>query len=98
MDVREAEGGVTLRVRVLTRASREGLAGQRQGALVVKVVAPPVEGQANAALIRLLAGALRVPPSAVGLARGAATREKLVRVAGLTPAAVRERLSSLLLP
>ncbi len=76
-------------MRVQPRASREGIAGVRGGALVVRLTAPPVGGEANAALVRLLARALRVPPYAVALVRGASAREKLVRVGGVTEAAVR---------
>ena len=46
-DVRDAEGGATLRVRVSPRASRDTLAGERQGALVVRITAPPVDGAAG---------------------------------------------------
>ena len=83
MDVREADGAVTLRVRVVPRASREAIAGERGGALLVRLTAPPSEGLANAALQRLLAKALDVPASAVTLLRGRQAREKLVRVAGV---------------
>jgi len=68
--------------------------GTREGALVVKLTAPPVDGQANAALARFLARLLGVPPSAVQLVRGAAAREKLVRVAGLRAQEARARLAA----
>jgi uncharacterized protein (TIGR00251 family) len=79
-------------VRVRPRASRDGLGGTREGALVVRLTAPPVEGQANAALARLLGRVFGVPPSAVTLVQGAAGRDKLVRVAGLRAAQARARL------
>ena len=60
-----------------TRAAREALAGERQGVLLVRLSAAPVEGQANKALMRLLARVLRVPASALRLVRGARTRDKL---------------------
>jgi uncharacterized protein YggU (UPF0235/DUF167 family) len=53
-----------------------------------------VEGEANAALARFLARLLRVPPSTVQLVRGAAAREKLVRVAGLRAREARARLAA----
>jgi hypothetical protein len=65
----------------------------REGALVVKLTAPPVEGQANAALARLLGRLLGVAPSAVTLLRGRAGRDKLLRVAGLRAADARARLA-----
>jgi hypothetical protein len=94
LDVRDTEDGVTLRVRVQPRASREALGGERDGALVVRLTAPPVEGRANEALARLLGRALGVPPSAVRVVRGAAGRDKRVAVAGVSAAAALERLAS----
>jgi uncharacterized protein (TIGR00251 family) len=91
-ELRETDGGVTLRVRVQPRASREGFAGVREGALLVRLTAPPVEGAANEALKRFLGKALRVAPSAVEVAAGAASRVKRVTVGGLTAAEVRARL------
>jgi uncharacterized protein (TIGR00251 family) len=82
-----------LRVRVQPRASRSEIVGWRaDGALSVRVAAPPVQGQANAALAALLAGALDVRPSAVTVEHGARGRDKLVRITGLTPAEVRQRI------
>jgi uncharacterized protein (TIGR00251 family) len=88
LDVREVPGGVTLRVRVKPRASRDAIEGARDGALVVRLTAPPVDGAANDALARILARALSLPPSAVGLERGATGRDKIVRIAGATRALV----------
>jgi uncharacterized protein len=88
LDVRDVPGGASLRVRVQPRAARESLAGVREGALVVRLTAPPVEGAANAALARLLGRALGLPPSAVVLRRGAKGRDKVVQVAGLSAAQV----------
>jgi uncharacterized protein (TIGR00251 family) len=88
LDIRESEDGVTLRVRVQPRASREAVGGTRGGALLVRLTAPPVEGAANAALLKLLAKTLRLPPSALTVARGARGRDKLVHVAGLRAADV----------
>jgi uncharacterized protein (TIGR00251 family) len=80
-------------VRVQPRAPRSEIVGWRaDGALSVRVAAPPVEGRANAALVALLAGALGVRPSAVAVELGARGRDKLVKVEGLTPAEVRRRI------
>ena len=82
-----------LRVRVQPRASRSEIVGWRpDGALSVRVAAPPVEGRANAAVAALLARALDLRPSAVTVAQGAHGRDKLVRIAGLTPSEVRQRI------
>ncbi len=83
-----------LRVRVQPRAPRSVIVGWRaDGVLSVRVAAPPVEGQANAALAALLAGALAVRPSAVTVEHGAHGRDKLVRVEGFTPEEIRRRLT-----
>jgi hypothetical protein len=80
-------------VRVQPRAPRSEIVGWRaDGALSVRVAAPPVEGAANAAVAALLAGALGVRGTAVSVEHGARGRDKLVRVAGLTPAEIRQRL------
>jgi uncharacterized protein (TIGR00251 family) len=79
-------------VRVAPRAASGVIAGERDGALVVRVTAPPAEGRANDAVIRIVAKALDLPPSAVRLVRGAKARTKLLSV----PAAAEERLAGLL--
>jgi uncharacterized protein (TIGR00251 family) len=83
---------VTLRVRVQPRASREGLGAVREGTLTVRVTAPPVDGQANQALCRLLGRVFGVPPSSVAVVRGASARDKVVRLAGVSLADARDRL------
>jgi uncharacterized protein (TIGR00251 family) len=94
LDLRETDAGLSLRVRVQPRASRDALAGEREGALVVRLTAPPVEDAANEALSRFLGKALGVAPSAVRVVRGATGRNKVVSVAGLDAATARERLGS----
>ena len=82
IEVRDVVGGATLRVRVSPRASRDEVAGERDGALVVRLTAPPVEGQANAALLRFLARQLGIPASMMSITRGAKGRDKVLLVAG----------------
>ena len=84
VEIRAVEGGVTVRVRVKPRASKSRVLGEKEGALEVAVAAPPVDGEANAELIRTLAKHLGVPRSAVTLEAGEASRQKRVRVAGLS--------------
>jgi uncharacterized protein (TIGR00251 family) len=89
-------GGQLLRVRVQPRAPRSEIVGWRaDGTLSVRVAAPPVEGQANTALAVLLAGALELRPSAVSVERGARGRDKLVRIVGLTPSDIRQRIGGI---
>jgi uncharacterized protein (TIGR00251 family) len=94
LDLRDTADGLTLRVRVVPRAARDAIGGERDGALVVRLTAPPVEGAANLALARLLGKALGIPPTAVRLLKGAAGRNKLVALAGLDAATARARLGA----
>ena len=93
LDLRESVGGVTLRVRVQPRASKDALGGEREGALVVRLTAPPVDGAANEGLVRFLGKTLGVAPSALRVLTGATARSKVVAVSGLDIATVRARLA-----
>jgi uncharacterized protein (TIGR00251 family) len=88
------EAGATLRVRVQPRASREGIDGWQAGAWRVRVSAQPVDGDANRAVIALLARALGVRPVVLKIVHGARGRDKLVRVEGLGPEDVERRLAA----
>ena len=90
--MRDAPGGAVLRVHASPGASRAGVAGLHGASLRVRVSARPVEGAANRELVRVLAGALGVRPSALVIEAGALGREKRVHVEGLDAAAVRARL------
>ncbi len=86
--------GLLLRVRVQPRASRNEVVGWQDDALRVRVTAPPADGLANRAVTDLLARTLRLPASQIALVRGAASRDKLFRVARLSPSDVRLRLAA----
>ncbi len=88
----KAESG-WLPVRVQPRATRDAVAGWRQGALSVRVSAPPVDGEANHAVLALLASALGVRRSALSVARGQRGRDKLIRVEGLSRTEIEARLA-----
>lgn len=88
-----SDRSATLRVRVQPRASREAIVGWREDVLRVAVTAPPVEGEANQAVRRLLARVLGTAPSVVSVVRGERSRDKVVRIAGLTDAQLRARLA-----
>jgi uncharacterized protein (TIGR00251 family) len=81
-----------LTVRLQPRARRDEVVGERDGVVVIRVSAPPVDGKANAALCRLIAKKAGVAPSRVEIVRGHAAREKVVRVEGLDAAALRAAL------
>lgn len=91
--IRQTASGVEVDVRVMPRASRSGLAGQRGGRLLVRLSAPPVDGAANDALISFLAELFRCPRRAVRLVSGERSREKRVALDGVD-LALAERLLS----
>jgi uncharacterized protein (TIGR00251 family) len=79
-------------IRLQPRAKRTEVVGERAGAIVVRVTAPPVDGKANAALCALVAKAAGVAPSHVAVVRGQSARYKVVRVDGVTAEALRAAL------
>jgi uncharacterized protein len=93
--IRTVEGGVVITVRVLPRASKRGIAGTRDQALLVRLNAAPVDGAANAELVDVLARALDVPKRAVTLVAGERARAKRVHVAGIDAVTARARLGEL---
>ena len=84
---REAGGAAVLEILVQPRASRTRAVGEHGGRLKIQLAAPPVDGEANAALIEFLADALGVRRTDVAIVRGEAGRRKTVRVSGATAAA-----------
>ena len=72
-----------LDVRVIPRAGRSGFAGLRDGALLVKLAAAPVDGAANDELIALLAKTLRIPKRDITIVSGERSRTKRIRIAGI---------------
>jgi uncharacterized protein (TIGR00251 family) len=72
-----------LNVRLQPRARKDEVVGERDGRIVIRVTAPPVDGKANAALCRLIAKAANVAPSRVAVVRGHTGRNKVVRVEGV---------------
>ncbi|MBI4514911.1 MAG: DUF167 domain-containing protein [Deltaproteobacteria bacterium] len=88
-------GTVRVRIRLQPRASHNRIVGWHGQALKAQVTAPPVEGEANAALVRLVARAVELPPSAVRVVGGAKSREKLVEIETVSPADVAAQLERL---
>lgn len=91
--VRDDAGGATLELLIQPRASRTRAVGEHDGRLKIQLAAPPVDGEANAALVEFLAGALHVRKGDVSLVRGDTGRRKTVHVAGVTAAAVLHALT-----
>src|SRR5512147_490866 len=92
--IRDTASGATFSIKVHPRAKKDAITGTISDALKVALTAPPVEGKANEACIRFFAEFLRVPRSSVTIAAGETSRNKVVRVHGLTAAQVEERLQS----
>jgi hypothetical protein len=90
--IQERDDGVTFAVKVHPRAKKNAITGELGEALKVSLSAPPVGGRANDACIEFFAKLLKVARSSVTIASGQSTRNKVIRVAGLTAEQVRERL------
>jgi hypothetical protein len=75
-------------IRVTPRASANSVGGERDGALIVRVTAAPAEGAANDAVVRLVARALGIAPSALRIERGGTSRTKVLSVPVATEAAL----------
>jgi hypothetical protein len=88
IEISERDGSIIFVIRVTPRASRDAIGGEHQGAVKVRLTAPPLEDRANDALRRLLAARLNVPVSAVRIVGGEKNRNKRVSVAGVTRAQV----------
>jgi uncharacterized protein (TIGR00251 family) len=89
VDYTQTEKGITFRVFVVPRASRSELAGEHEGALRVRIAAPPVEGAANDELIRLLSRAAKLPRSTIEIVRGQNSRLKTITICGARPAIIK---------
>ena len=88
----ERQAFAVLHVRVIPRAPRTRVDGERGGAILIRLAAPPVDGAANDALVAFLADALGLPRRDITIAAGAKSRDKRVRIAGLDEPTVRARL------
>lgn len=84
--------GFRLAVRAQPRSSREAIVGVHDGALKIAITAPPVDGEANAALIAFLARTLGVSKKQVRLQRGDASKTKLFEIDGVSEADARRSL------
>lgn len=92
--IRQNDAGVVFAVKVHPRAKKDAITGEFGDALKVSLTAPPAEGRANEACIEFFAQLLKVPRSSVTIASGAASRNKVIRVVGVSAEYVHERLKS----
>jgi uncharacterized protein len=90
--IRETAVGVTFAIKVQPRARKNAITGELGDALKLALTAPPVEGRANEACIEFLANLLDVPRSSVTIASGETSRNKVIRVAGVTADEIRRRI------
>jgi uncharacterized protein (TIGR00251 family) len=88
--------GVRIETRVTPRGSRNAIEGVRDGRLLVRVTASPVEGAANDAVVETLSKALDLPRRDIAIVAGNHSRMKSLAVAGVSAAEVRHRLSAIL--
>ena len=89
IEITEQADAIVFAVRVQPRASRNAVEGEWQGALKVRLTAPPVDDKANAALCVFLAEQLNIPRSAVRILAGERSRNKRVEVRGVTAEQIR---------
>jgi hypothetical protein len=90
--IQEGVEGSSFAVRVHPRAKKNKITGELGDALKVSLTTPPVEGRANEACVEFFAKLLKVPRSSVTIASGQTSRNKVIRVAGLSAEEVRRRL------
>lgn len=83
IEIIERGSAVLFAVRVVPRASRDAIEGDWQGAIKIRLVAPPVDDRANESLCRLLAARLKIARSAVRIVAGERSRTKRVEIRGI---------------
>src|SRR5262244_1533438 len=89
----ETASGITFAVRVQPRAKRNAVVGELGDALKIAVTAPPIDGRANEACVEFLADLLDVPGSSIKIVSGHSSRNKVIRVTGLSSATLQQRLN-----
>jgi len=90
--LQESAEGVRFAVKVHPRAKKDAITGELGDALKVSLTAPPIDGRANEACIEFFAKLLKVPRASITIASGLTSRNKVVRVTGLTAQQLRDRL------
>jgi hypothetical protein len=93
MNIHATLNGCEIDLRVIPGAAKDAIAGDYDGALKVRVSAPPERGKANKAVIKLLARALGVPERDVTITSGETSQNKTVEIAGLTMDELADRIA-----
>ena len=91
--IRDTPQGATFVIRVQPRARKNAIIGQVGDALKLALAAPPIEGRANMSCIEFLAEFLKVPRSSITIAAGETSRNKVIRIAGISADEVSRRIS-----
>lgn len=91
--IRETADGALLPVRAMPRASKNAIQGVHDGALKIRLTAPPIEGKANAALIKFLSKALDIPRAQITIASGETGRNKTVCFSGMSKNQLSKRIA-----
>ena len=91
--VQESAKGITFAVKVHPRARKNAITGVIGDALKLALTAPPVEGKANQAVIEFFADLFQIPRSSVTIASGETSRNKIVRIAGVSKPVLEQRLA-----
>ncbi|HKD02300.1 MAG TPA: DUF167 domain-containing protein [Terriglobales bacterium] len=92
--IKQSASGVTFAVRLRPRARKNEITGEAGDALKLSLTAPPLEGRANQACIEFFAKLLKLPRSSITIAAGQGSRNKVIRVAGLSAEEVGRRLTT----
>lgn len=90
--LKEVDGSLHMEIKVQPRSSRNQILGEKEGVLRIKLTAPPVDGEANQALLDFLARQLKTPRKNLRIIRGESSRQKLLEVNGLSISEVLKRL------
>jgi len=90
--IRQAGDGVSVRIKLVPRASADRVDGLHGDALKIRLKAPPVDGRANQALLRFLAEKLEIPAASMAITSGQTGRNKTIRISGMHAGEVRARL------
>jgi hypothetical protein len=96
MVLNETAKGITFAIKVHPRAHKNAITGLVGDALRLALTAPPVEGKANQAVIEFFADLFAIPRSSVTIASGETSRNKVVRISGMSRQMVEERLAGML--
>jgi hypothetical protein len=91
--IHKSEGGISFAIKVHPRAKKNAITDELGDALKVSLTAPPLDGRANEACIAFFAKLLNVPRSSVTIASGHTSRNKVIRLVGLSAEELRKRIA-----